>query len=103
MFKLPLSKSRNKRVAQTDRILAFIQDILEEEVTHSRDGLKWFKHVCQAVYGLDEIGTLDKFHSTVRMYFKGTLRGPFNDKDRWVPRSVFVYILFCCLQAGHVR
>lgn len=52
-------------------------------MTHSRDGLKWFKYVCQHVNGLDEAATIAAFHDTVRRHFRGALKGPFNKEDRY--------------------
>ncbi|KAL5709652.1 hypothetical protein ACHQM5_020316 [Ranunculus cassubicifolius] len=86
-------------------------DLLEtvvypEEITHCAAGVKWFKYLClrsrnpvntinaeeaegkgdmkQATDGDgDEIGeVVETFHATVRTYFRGPLKPPFNEKAR---------------------
>ena len=55
-----------------------LEVILEEEVRHVAIGSRWFRHLCQQ-RGLDSEAT---FHSLLREYFSGGLRGPFNHPAR---------------------
>ncbi|XP_052200630.1 uncharacterized protein LOC127807008 isoform X2 [Diospyros lotus] len=78
-------------------------DLLEkvvypEEITHCAAGVKWFKYLCfrsgsisggnrwssQEVVGAGENNddVINKFHQTVRAYFKGPLKPPFNEAAR---------------------
>ncbi|KRX10103.1 Ferritin-like superfamily [Pseudocohnilembus persalinus] len=41
--------------------------ILKDEVTHVRDGLTWFKHICKEILGIkEEQDIIKKFHETVQ-------------------------------------
>lgn len=76
-------------------------DLLEkvvypEEVTHCGAGVKWFKYLCEraenvmldggdsaaAVEETEKEETIEKFHETVRKYFRGPLKPPFNEVAR---------------------
>lgn len=58
--------------------VACLEVILEEEVRHVAIGSRWFRHLC-AERDLEPETT---FHSLLREYFSGGLRGPFNHPAR---------------------
>lgn len=55
-----------------------LEIILAEEVRHVAIGSRWFRYLC-AQRDLEPEAT---FHSLLREYFAGRLRGPFNQKAR---------------------
>lgn len=71
-------------------------DLLEtvvypEEITHCAAGVRWFKYLClrsrnpspdQLSAVEDDEQVIQKFHSTVRSYFRGPLKPPFNAEAR---------------------
>lgn len=57
-----------------------LEKIHKDEIGHVSVGQKWFSWVCEQ-NGTDRYST---FHDNVRLYFRGPLRPPFNDKDRIV-------------------
>jgi len=58
--------------------VACLEIILEEEVRHVAIGSRWFRQLCEQ-RGLEPETT---FHSLLREYFGGGLRGPFNHRAR---------------------
>jgi uncharacterized ferritin-like protein (DUF455 family) len=61
--------------------------VFPDEVTHVRDGLKWFTHLCKALCGLDTHELIvAKFHEVVKQCFIGQrgnfFYGPFNKTAR---------------------
>ena len=58
--------------------------IIPDEITHVRDGLKWFKHVCQKTLNLTtEQEFINEFHKYVRlvMHYEFMI-GPFHIESR---------------------
>lgn len=61
--------------APTVRIL---QRILTDEVRHVRAGTVWFEHACRR----DSLDAAKHWQDMVARYFRGAIRGPFNDSAR---------------------
>lgn len=100
MVPTTISRFRNGGDNETADLLEKV--IYPEEITHCAAGVKWFKYLClrsknpdldsnflvtQAKGSLgndielcDEV--IQKFHSTVRAYFRGPLKPPFNEAAR---------------------
>ena len=67
--------------------------IYPEEITHCAAGVRWFKYLCLRSTTLtpnedfevekvkDDV-VIHKFHTTVKTYFKGILKPPFNVEAR---------------------
>ncbi|THG02419.1 uncharacterized protein LOC114294149 [Camellia sinensis] len=97
-----ISRFRNGGDNRTADLLETV--VYPEEITHCAAGVKWFKYLClrsrDLVSGGDarssqEVGdresdammeendvVIRKFHATVRMYFRGPLKPPFNEAAR---------------------
>ncbi|XP_057470916.1 uncharacterized protein LOC130759738 isoform X2 [Actinidia eriantha] len=93
-----ISRFRNGGDTQTADLLEKV--VYPEEINHCAAGLKWFKYLCSRsgdlVSGGDswssqEVGAgeskennevIRKFHATVRAYFRGPLKPPFNEAAR---------------------
>lgn len=60
--------------------VAVLQRILNDEVEHVRKGTRWFQYACTQA----GIAPEDYFQTTVRQYFRGAVRGPFNYEMRVV-------------------
>ena len=74
---------------QGDAVSAkYLQQIQDEEIGHVGAGLKWFKYICErGAAPLAEVEgegdkTIGLFHTLVRKYFRGAVRGPFNHEMR---------------------
>lgn len=92
---LPTTISRF-RSGGDDKTAELLESVVyPEEITHCAAGVKWFKHLCLRVgdSGSDqrsltnleadeEAEVIKKFHGTVRRYFRGVLKPPFNEKAR---------------------
>ena len=55
-----------------------LQQIYTDEITHVRTGVKWFQALC----ALEEISEEEAFNKDLEDFFKGTLKGPFNEEAR---------------------
>lgn len=56
--------------------------ILPEEITHVREGLTWFKHICKVEHNItEEKDIIAKFHETVGRVFRAKLLTPPFDKE----------------------
>ena len=55
-----------------------LQIIYDDEIGHVAAGARWFHAICAA----QSLTPIDTFHSTVRRYFKGLLKPPFNRAAR---------------------
>ncbi|CDO99842.1 unnamed protein product [Coffea canephora] len=97
-----ISRFRNGRDDQTADLLEKV--IYPEEITHCAAGVKWFRYLClrsrnpDVIDGLlmpqkNEVNYSDNdveaddevirmFHATVRRYFRGPLKPPFNETAR---------------------
>ncbi|KAL3520812.1 hypothetical protein ACH5RR_018961 [Cinchona calisaya] len=98
-----ISRFRNGGDDQTADLLEKV--VYPEEITHCAAGVKWFSYLClrsrnpdvvngfmtTQETGLDESDTameelnaevIQKFHATVRTYFRGPLKPPFNESAR---------------------
>lgn len=102
MLPTTISRFRNGGDNRTADLLETV--VYPEEITHCAAGVKWFKYLClrsrDLVSGGDdrssqEVGdresdammeendvVIRKFHATVRMYFRGPLKPPFNEAAR---------------------
>lgn len=100
MVPTTISRFRNGGDNETADLLERV--IYPEEITHCAAGVKWFKYLClryrnpdldnnflvsQASCSLEDDTELfeeviQKFHSTVRTYFRGPLKPPFNEAAR---------------------
>lgn len=100
MVPTTISRFRNGGDSETADLLEGV--IYPEEITHCAAGVKWFKYLClrsrnqesdsdslvtQASRSLEDDEALfeeviQKFHSTVRRYFRGPLKPPFNNAAR---------------------
>lgn len=102
MIPTTISRFRNGGDDQTADLLEKV--VYPEEITHCAAGVKWFKYLCLRSRNPDavdafivpkEIGLNDsdnsmevcgeviqKFHATVRTYFRGPLKPPFNEAAR---------------------
>jgi len=56
------------------------KDILPDEITHVAAGLKWFSHLCNTATPPED--PITKFKEIVPLYFRGSLKPPFNTKAR---------------------
>lgn len=68
--------------------------IYPEEITHCAAGVRWFKYLClrctnrspNEESGIkqveDDDAVIQKFHTTVRTFFRGPLKPPFNVEAR---------------------
>lgn len=68
--------------------------VYPEEITHCAAGVRWFKYLCLRrrnpdedhlggiEEGDDDEEVIQKFHTTVRTYFRGPLKPPFNAEAR---------------------
>lgn len=67
--------------------------IYPEEITHCAAGVRWFKYFCLRsptppneecnLMKVEDDGiVIRKFHTTVRTYFRGSLKPPFNVEAR---------------------
>ncbi|XP_060185593.1 uncharacterized protein LOC132615054 isoform X1 [Lycium barbarum] len=90
-----ISRFRNGGDNQTAELLENV--VYPEEITHCAAGVKWFKYLCLRSRNpilsdlpLEENSdtvevdneVIQKFHSTVRTYFRGPLKPPFNEQAR---------------------
>lgn len=104
MIPTTISRFRNGGDDKTADLLEKV--VYHEEITHCAAGVKWFRYLClrsrnpDAVNGFrmpqeteppesdvaveenDEV--IQKFHATVRAYFRGPLKPPFNEAARRV-------------------
>lgn len=55
-----------------------LKQIHRDEITHVAAGQRWFSYIC-ALKGVDRYKT---FHDIVKNLFWGSLRPPFNERDR---------------------
>ncbi|KAK9725612.1 hypothetical protein RND81_05G157300 [Saponaria officinalis] len=87
-----ISRFRNGNDHETANLLEKV--VYPEEITHCAAGLRWFKYLCLRsrnpspnqesgfVDVLDDDEVISKFHSTVKTYFRGPLKPPFNVEAR---------------------
>lgn len=98
-----ISRFQNGGDHQTAALLEKV--IYPEEITHCAAGVKWFKYLClrsedpdrifnflipEEAGGSNEVDdanqensqVIQKFHETVRTYFRGPLKPPFNEAAR---------------------
>lgn len=92
MLPTTISRFRNGGDNQTADLLETV--VYPEEITHCVAGVKWFKYLClrsreeiEASGEKDAVIEADnevicKFHATVRTYFGGPLKPPFNEAAR---------------------
>jgi uncharacterized ferritin-like protein (DUF455 family) len=66
------------RKAGLAEVVAALEVIYDEEVSHVAYGSKWFNFLC----GRDNTDPKERFHDLVRRYFHGTLKPPFNTEKR---------------------
>lgn len=66
------------RNAKLDSVVAALELIYAEEVSHVAYGSKWFHFLC----GRHDIDPKGAFHDLVRRYFHSPLRPPFNEEKR---------------------
>ena len=66
------------RKSGDDASVKMMAEILADELTHVRDGITWFKFLCERD-GKDAVST---FHEVVRARFRGNLKPPFADDLR---------------------
>ena len=66
------------RKANVKTVVAALETIYSEEVSHVAYGSKWFHFLC----GRNDTDPIVVFHSLVRQYFKGPLKPPFNEEKR---------------------
>ena len=66
------------RKAKATSAVAALETIYSEEVAHVAYGSKWFHFLC----GRHEMDPKETFHASVRRYFKGQLKPPFNIEKR---------------------
>lgn len=59
-------------------VVAALETIYAEEVSHVAYGSKWFNFLC----GRDDADPKERFHALVRKYFHGPLKPPFNAEKR---------------------
>ncbi|KAM1053535.1 hypothetical protein FF1_001016 [Malus domestica] len=92
---LPTTISRF-RSGGDDKTAELLESVVyPEEITHCAAGVKWFKYLClrpvdsgsdqRRLTNLEadeEAEVIKKFHGTVRRYFRGVLKPPFNEKAR---------------------
>ncbi len=64
--------------ACNDQTVSALETIYAEEVGHVAYGSKWLHILC----GRDELDPKPTFHQTVRKYFHGALRPPFDEEKR---------------------
>eukprot|EP01112_Ceratiomyxa_fruticulosa_P007602 TRINITY_DN1975_c0_g1_i14.p1 TRINITY_DN1975_c0_g1~~TRINITY_DN1975_c0_g1_i14.p1 ORF type:complete len:329 (-),score=52.61 TRINITY_DN1975_c0_g1_i14:4-990(-) len=55
--------------------------ILGDEITHVRYGIRWFDYICKNFHN-PPIDSISHFHQLVPRYFKGKIKGPFNTLAR---------------------
>ncbi|KAK9168456.1 hypothetical protein Syun_000596 [Stephania yunnanensis] len=100
---LPTTISRFRKGGDDDTADLLETVVYPEEITHCAAGVKWFKYLClrptnpscpesdniyrdaAASSGNDndvDAMVIDKFHATVRTYFSGPLKPPFNENAR---------------------
>lgn len=102
MLPTTIVRFRNGGDNQTAELLEKV--VYPEEITHCAAGVKWFRYLClrskDQILGGDcrtpqELGrgesngtmeeddeVIRKFHATVRTYFRGALKPPFNEAAR---------------------
>jgi uncharacterized ferritin-like protein (DUF455 family) len=73
----PEMAARLERAGDT-KSAAILHHIYRDEIGHVGVGLRWFEHLCRTRGLLPEVA----FHATVRRYFKGVLKPPFNHEAR---------------------
>lgn len=66
--------------------------VYPEEITHCAAGVKWFKYLClrskdegmgsEKSDSIEDEEVIPKFHETVRGFFRGPLKPPFNEAAR---------------------
>jgi uncharacterized ferritin-like protein (DUF455 family) len=66
------------RKSGDDQVVAALELIYSEEVSHVAYGSKWFNFLC----GRADCDPKESFHNLVRQYFHGALKPPFNDEKR---------------------
>jgi uncharacterized ferritin-like protein (DUF455 family) len=66
------------RKAKLEDVVAALEVIYAEEVSHVAYGSKWFHFLC----GRHDLDPKDVFHDLVRKYFHGPLKPPFNEEKR---------------------
>ncbi len=66
------------RKADLPQVIAALEVIYAEEVSHVAYGSKWFHFLC----GRHEMDPKESFHALVRRYFHGQLKPPFNEEKR---------------------
>lgn len=105
MLPTTISRFRNGGDDETADLIETV--IYPEEITHCAAGLKWFKFLClrrqnpyyggdiivskesgtrerdyEAEENDDDVVVIQKFHATVKEYFRGPLKPPFNEAAR---------------------
>lgn len=66
------------RKADLPDVVAALEVIYAEEVSHVAYGSKWFHFLC----GRKDADPKEEFHTLVRRYFHGALKPPFNEEKR---------------------
>lgn len=100
---LPTTISRFRKGGDDQTADLLEKVVYPEEISHCAAGVKWFKYICMRSTILDSVGDLTvsaesgvqetdnnieenevikKFHETVRTYFRGPLKPPFNEAAR---------------------
>jgi uncharacterized ferritin-like protein (DUF455 family) len=59
---------------------AILEIIYHDEITHVAVGVRWFRYACDSA----RFAAVDRFHASVRRYFRGALKPPFNDSARFL-------------------
>lgn len=101
MLPTTISRFRKGGDDQTADLLEKV--VYPEEISHCAAGVKWFKYLCTRSTILDSVDhfpvpaecgiqendskveeneVINKFHETVRTYFRGPLKPPFNEAAR---------------------
>ncbi|XP_078438865.1 3-oxoacyl-acyl-carrier synthase-like protein (Protein of unknown function DUF455) [Wolffia australiana] len=85
-----ISKFRKNGDERTAELLESV--VYPEEISHCAAGVKWFRYLCtrrskinspgEEISVLTDDAVVETFHQTVRRYFKGVLKPPFNEEAR---------------------
>lgn len=91
---LPTTISRFRKGGDEKTADLLEKIVYPEEITHCSAGVKWFRYVCSRSKNLlmcsnrDELlrdmedEVIQKFHATVKDFFRGALKPPFNEPAR---------------------
>jgi len=76
----PFTIQKFKKAREDKTAMLLEKEILPDEITHVSAGLKWFSYICSTLNPPED--PISKFKQILPLYFKGSLKPPFNKTAR---------------------